>query len=234
MTPIERTHLRARPDPPARRMLRDLNAHIEAAREKERTRIARELHDELGQTLTSIKLELAWISGRLGAAAAPVRDRIGAAEQQIDAAIRAVRRISSQLRPGLLDDLGLPAALNWQAREFEHTSGVRCHLSLRTGDATPNRDLATALFRIFQEALTNVARHAQARAVRAALVATRREWVLKITDNGRGISAEAIRSATSLGLLGMQERVRRRGGRVEIKRVRPHGTRVEVRIPRES
>src|SRR5689334_15444078 len=142
--------------------LRALSVYLQSVREEERTRIAREVHDELGQALTSCKLDLSWIAGRLPSDLKPLLEKTRALTAHIDSTIQTVRRISSELRPGVLDHLGLAAAIEWQANEFQNRTGIKCDVRARVREPLPDQDLTTTLFRIFQETLTNVIRHAGA------------------------------------------------------------------------
>jgi PAS domain S-box-containing protein len=215
--------------------LRALSAREEAIREDERTGIAREIHDEFGQALTAMKMDLAWVGRHLGGSnglsQAELRDKLAETSQMVDEIIGQVRRISGELRPGVLDDFGLFAAVEWQAHEFERRTGTACVLQSNLGDARLNRDLSTALFRIFQEALTNVARHAEARRVEVRLDRRDGALELEVRDDGRGVAAEAVFSPKSLGLLGMRERARRLGGSAIVGPAAPAGTTVLVRVP---
>jgi signal transduction histidine kinase len=209
---------------------RRLAAGLERAREAERTRIARELHDELGQALTGLKMDLAWFRPRVLEDPA-VRDRVRAMLELVDGTVVVVRRIAGELRPGVLDDLGLAAAMRWQARQFEQRSGVR--VEVESEDA-PDLDAerTTALFRIFQEALTNVARHAAATTVRVRLAWHDGGVVLEVADDGRGVTPEQARGLTgSLGVIGMRERAEAWGGRVTLTGAPGQGTTVTVHIP---
>lgn len=211
--------------------MRALTERVEAIREDERTQIAREVHDELGQALTALKMDIAWVQRRLhaGHANGNVVDKLGEMAKSSDAIIATVRRISAELRPGILDDLGLAAAIEWQLEEFSKRTNVRASLRSTLGDVVLERELATAVFRIFQEALTNVARHAGATSVVVRLELVRGHVTLEIEDDGVGIRDDADK--TSLGLIGMRERARRRGGECEIRRVEPNGTLVAVSMP---
>ncbi len=212
--------------------LRQLSARVEAAREDERTGIAREIHDQLGQALTVLKMDLAWIARRASTPEAQ-QARLAEALAQVDQIIGEVRRISAELRPGVLDDLGLDAALAWAAREFEQRTQIAC--VVRSGiadDEQIDRDVATAIFRVFQEALTNVVRHAHARNVDVWLEERDGALELRVKDDGQGIADDAIRDPRSLGLLGIRERARRLGGTAEVGRDVAGGTVVTLRIPR--
>jgi PAS domain S-box-containing protein len=212
-----------------------LNAHLERAREEERTGIAREIHDELGQAMTGLKMDLAWLERRISRVDAPpepeLRGRITAMSDLIDETIKRVRRISSELRPGVLDHLGLVAAVEWQAKEFEKRMGTACVVRSNVENVDLARDASTGVFRIFQEALTNVARHAAATRVDVELDRHGNRLKLVITDNGKGIRQSAAKSPTSLGLLGIRERARRMGGEVEVCAAQSGGTRVSLALP---
>ncbi|MGH8746821.1 MAG: ATP-binding response regulator, partial [Burkholderiales bacterium] len=196
--------------------LRALAAHLQHVREEEWRRIAREIHDEFGQILTGLKMDLKWIADALGAGQSALGERAKAMSARIDEAVRSVRGIATRLRPEALDELGLPAAIEWQASEFQRRTGVRC--VTRVSGATPELDgeRSIAAFRIFQELLTNVARHAGATRVDVALGEEDGDLVLTIEDDGRGIDQAAVSSRGSLGLLGMRERALQFGGTVEI------------------
>ncbi|OFW00324.1 MAG: hypothetical protein A3I61_00065 [Acidobacteria bacterium RIFCSPLOWO2_02_FULL_68_18] len=216
--------------------LRGLTARAQKAREQEATRIARELHDELGQALTGIKIDLAWLDTRLSRVAGvadslALRERTAAAVRQVDATIHTVRRLSSELRPGILDDLGIVAAVEWQAEEFATRTGIACAAAVRDGAVEVDQARATALYRILQEALTNVVRHADATRVDITLATGTAGLTLDVCDNGRGIAVELANSPRSIGLLGMRERAGEHGGTVTIAPVAPHGTRVHVEMP---
>ena len=218
--------------------LRALSVRIEGAREEERTGIAREIHDELGQALTALKFDLAWIARRV---AGPVTDaqvsaalgeRLRAMMTMTDEVIQRVRRISSDLRPGVLDDLGLFAAIEWQAQQFEKRTGVTCLVRSNIGDRRLERGLSTALFRVFQEAITNTARHANASRIDGLLETQGERLRLEVRDDGVGLPAGVVSSPTSLGLLGMKERLRRFGGTVTVASdPNGRGTCVTVEVP---
>ena len=212
--------------------LRKLSDYLQSVREQERTRIAREVHDELGQALTSCKLDVSWIASRLPREFKPVLDRARALSTHIDSTIQMVRRISAELRPGVLDHLGLAAALEWQANEFQNRTGIRCDVDSNVGEQLLEQGLSTTLFRIFQETLTNVIRHAGATRVNVLLRLGPRQISLEVIDNGRGIVPAEISNPTSMGLLGMRERAALLGGRFRISRLPAgKGTRVRVTIP---
>jgi len=212
--------------------LRALSAQLQSVREEERTRVAREIHDELGQALTAIKLDVTALVRELPSAQGPAVQRGQSILNLLDETIQSVQRISTELRPGILDDLGLAAALEWAGEEFQARTGMKCRISVPDEDVTIDRDRATALFRIFQETLTNVARHAKATEVNVRLATENGSLALEIHDNCLGIREEQLSTGKSLGILGMRERARLLGGEFMIQGVPGGGTTVRVRIPR--
>ncbi len=211
--------------------LRSLSAYLQEAREKERTIIAREVHDELGQSLTALKMDLSLLIRRLPREWTPAIEKAESMADLIESTIQTVKRISSELRPGILDHLGLIAALEWQAQEFERRTGVPCVVAFDPPDIELDRDRSTTVFRIFQETLTNVTRHARATGVDVLLQRRKGELVLTVKDNGRGINDREKNDPSSLGLLGMRERVLAWGGSLLLRGIPGKGTTVEVRIP---
>jgi len=211
--------------------LRALAAHLHSVREEEWTRIAREFHDHLAQALTSLKMDLSWITARLPEEEGALRERAQSMSDLIDATIGSVQQLVSRLRPDVLEQLGLSAAISWQADEFQRRSGIRCHAAV-PDDLEIDQDRALALFRIFQELLTNVARHARATRVGVTVRSELGRVVLAIEDNGCGIEAGVADSPKSLGLMGVRERVLPFGGRVEVQGTRGRGTLVRVTVPR--
>jgi signal transduction histidine kinase len=211
--------------------LRALAARLQSVREEEWTRIAREIHDELGQALTGLKMDLTWVAKKLSPEQKALTAKAGAMFNLIDATIQSVRKIATRLRPEVLDELGLAPAIEWQAREFQKRSGIRCKVSLPADAPRLDRERSTAAFRIFQELLTNTARHAKATRIDIAMGVDSGSLVLSVEDNGVGIDESAASSPKSLGLLGMRERVLPFGGEIEITGVRDRGTRVKVSIP---
>ncbi len=212
--------------------LRALSVFLQSGREEERTRIAREVHDELGQALTSCKLDLSWLASKLPREQKPLIEKTKSLLAHIDSTIQTVRRISTELRPGVLDHLGLSAALEWQANEFQNKTGIRCEVRSALGDRALEQNLSTAFFRIFQETLTNIIRHAGATEVTVHLNEAEGSIRLQVVDNGRGISRSEMDNASSMGLVGMRERAALLGGTFRIGRVnRGSGTRVSVTIP---
>jgi PAS domain S-box-containing protein len=215
----------------SREQLRAFGQHLQVAREEERSSIAREIHDELGQQLTALKMDLAWLSGQILPEQAPLIQRTVAMSEMVDSTIQTVRRVASELRPGMLDDLGLSAALEWQAGEFQARTGIVCKLNLPMEVVEIDRDQATALFRIFQEALTNISRHSRATKVRVVLKMRPDCIDFAIRDNGIGILESQISNPRSLGLTGMRERVYAFGGTLQFKSAAGKGTAVYVAMP---
>jgi signal transduction histidine kinase len=215
----------------SREQLRNLTAHVQALREEERTRIAREIHDDLGGSLTGLKMDLHQIRKSLGPGEQHLTSRLNELSQAIDQIIRNVRRIATELRPSLLDDFGLAAAIEWQLQEFEQRSGIRSQLQLGMDDLPLAPDMATGLFRVFQEALTNVARHAQATQVQVTLQGQADQLILQVRDDGRGIDPLALKNSGSLGLISMRERVQLLSGELMITGQPGEGTTVLVKIP---
>jgi PAS domain S-box-containing protein len=214
--------------------LHQLAARLQAVREEERTSIAREIHDDLGQALTAMKMDLVWIMQRLPGSDKALHTRAQSMLKVVDNAIVSVRRIATTLRPGMLDDIGLAAAIEWQAQDFQERSGIRCILDIRADNLELDDEHATAVFRTFQETLTNVARHSGATRVTVKLNDTPLELVFEVRDNGRGFDPEAEVSKKSFGLLGMKERALLLGGTFEIKGEPGHGTTVTLRVPKHA
>ena len=213
--------------------LRDLVCHLESVREIERTRIAREIHDELGQALTALKMDIAWLRSRSSEDQVPVQDRAQVMLKLIDTTMDTVRKISTTLRPAILDDFGLFAAMQWQAQNFESRSGIQCRLSLPASEVELDQQRVTGIFRIFQETLTNIARHANATVVNISLRNETEGLILEVGDNGRGITESEIYNVKSLGILGLRERALLLGGEFSIRGIKGKGTTVKVRIPRD-
>ena len=215
----------------SREQLRALAARLQVVREEERTQIARQIHDELGQQLTGFKMDLSWLSKKLPKTNKSLGNKTESMMKLIDEAIQSVRKISSELRPGILDDLGLVAAIEWQAQDFQKRSGIKCELKLNLKEIDLDRNLSTAVFRIFQETLTNVIRHAKATRVKTTLVKKNGKLELKVEDNGKGIGQNKIFDSKSLGLVGMRERILPWQGQIDIHGIRGQGTTVRVIIP---
>jgi two-component system sensor histidine kinase UhpB len=216
--------------------LRGLLRRLEGAREEERTRIARDIHDDLGQNLTALKMDLRWIERALEKAGSPqqpegIRSRAASAIELADAMSSGVQRLAAELRPGVLDKLGLEPAIRFEIRQFAARTGIRCRILVPAALPQIHPAAATALFRICQECLTNVARHSHATIACVSLTATDGDVVMRIEDNGSGIAEEAIDNSLSLGLLGMRERAAALGGEVLFRRRGRGGSAVTVRIP---
>ena len=215
----------------SREQLRSLSAYLESVREEERKNMAREIHDELGQTLTALKIDLSWLTKRSSNEQELVLEKTKSMSNLVDTAIQTVQRISAELRPGILDDLGLAAALEWQAGEFEKLTEIKCEFSSNPRDIVLDQDRSVAIFRIFQEMLTNVARHANATKVKTTLKEEAGKIVLRVRDNGKGIEKKQISNTEAFGLIGMRERARFLGGEVKISGTPGKGTTVVVSIP---
>ena len=211
--------------------LRALAARLISIREEERGRIAREIHDELGQFLTGLKMDVAWLRKHLGKDQAPLLDKTATMRRLIDSTLQVVRRIATGMRPEILDDMGLVAAITWQAKEFQKRMGIRCRVQLPAAQPDLGRELSTAVFRIFQEILTNIARHAKASSVGVRLQISAERLTLEVVDDGSGIAESAVHARESLGLLGMQERAQLFGGEVSIRGSPGRGTTVALSIP---
>jgi PAS domain S-box-containing protein len=209
--------------------LRDLARHLQTVREQERTNIAREMHDELGQLTTALKMDIVWIKNRISGE--PLTEKLQAMSDLADVTIKAVKRISSELRPGILDDLGLQAAMEWFFNEFEKRTGIQCRLDITPRNIEVDPDRTTAVYRIFQETLTNVARHARASSVKAILKKDKNILTLRISDNGIGIAPEKIADPGSYGLIGIQERAISFNGEMKITGKKGKGTTVVVTLP---
>jgi len=217
----------------SRARLAELTAHIEKVKEQERTRMAREIHDDLGGNLTAIKMALAMLTARLPAGDQALADKAAYVDQLADRTIDAVHRITLDLRPSILD-FGLVAALEWQVKEFAAQAGMACQFQSNETDVALDPEQAAALFRIVQEALTNIAKHAQASRVTVGLHSTRRQVGVKITDNGRGIRAADRAKPQSFGLRGMAERARALGGTLTLGHAPGGGTVVAIKIRRSA
>ena len=211
--------------------MRNLSAHLQSIREEERTNIAREIHDELGQVLTSLKIDVSILANKLGPGHKSLFKKTESMAKRIDETIQAVKRMCTELRPTVLDHFGLSAAIEWQAEEFESRTGIKCDVSLEPREIILDQDFSTSVFRIFQEALTNIARHADATEVKVSLRLRDGQVMLEVKDNGKGITEKQFSDPTSFGLIGIRERVNFFGGDVKINGIRNKGTMVTVCIP---
>jgi PAS domain S-box-containing protein len=215
----------------SREQLRALSARLQSVREDERGRIAREIHDELGQALTGLKMDLAWLAKRFPPGHPQLVEKAQSIMELVDHTIQSVRELATELRPSVLDDLGLIAAIEWQAEEFQARTEIQCHCDIQSEHLDLNPTQATALFRILQETLTNITRHAKATRVDIRFEQRDCNLVLEVRDNGRGISAAEISAPKSLGLLGIRERALMVGGEVSIRGEPGKGTTVTVSVP---
>lgn len=211
--------------------LRELTDHLHNIREEERSNIAREIHDELGQQLTVLKMDISWLSKKIENPPEKVKERLDELISMVDNTVKSVRRISSELRPSMLDDLGLPAAIEWHAQEFGKRSGINVETDISTGDVKFPGKISITVFRVFQECLTNVARHADATKINVNLAANKGFLSLSIKDNGKGFITSGIEKKKTLGILGMKERIQIIKGEYVISSVPGSGTTVQVKIP---
>jgi signal transduction histidine kinase len=215
----------------SREQLRELSSHLQFIREEERKTVAREIHDELGQALTALKYDSSWLIDRLSEGQEDLQEKIKSMMEIIDSTIQRVKRISSELRPGILDDLGIVDAIEWQAHRFRDATGISCDFYSDINGLILDPSQSTTVFRIFQEALTNVARHAEATKVDVLLAEENNKVILRVRDNGKGIEENQISDHKSLGLLGMKERAFSCKGDLKIRGFRGHGTVVTLSIP---
>ncbi len=214
----------------SRDQLRQLAIRVEQVREEERTSIAREIHDELGQNLTGLKMNLSWLAKKL-VDQKKLHDKVLHMSDLVDVTIDEVRQIATELRPGMLDELGLGAAMVWHGKNFEQESGIECRVEIDGSIQNISRQYSTAMFRIFQESLTNVARHSKASSVVAVLSAVDDILRMELTDNGIGISDTVVNDPKSIGLLGMKERALALNGCVLISCGKGNGTKITTMIP---
>ncbi len=212
-------------------LFRSLSAHLQMVREEERTRIARRIHDDMGQALTALKIDLSWLNKRLANDQDGIREKLQSMVALINETIETVHHVSADLRPGILDDFGLSAAIEWQAEEFEKRTGMECRTRFTPHEFDLSKEKSTNLFRIVQEALTNVIRHANATKVEINLDEKDGKLLLEIVDNGKGITESAITHPKSFGLIGIKERVHSMGGEVDIAGSANAGTRLTVKMP---
>ena len=211
--------------------LRELTAHLQSIREEERSRIAREIHDELGQVLTALSLDVRWLNKRLPEEQGELADKTRSMGELITATVKSVSRICSELRPAILDDVGLSAAIEWQAGEFSSRTGIACNIIAEPPEIRLSEELSVAIFRIFQETLTNIVRHAQASEVVVELRLTPSDFLMRVSDDGVGMDATEPHKANSFGLLGMTERVRGFGGELSICKGKRGGACFDIIIP---
>ena len=215
----------------SREEIRSLAMAATAAREQEKSRIARELHDELGQALTALKIDIGWLRERIAGETGEVREKLAAMQGLLDATVAAARRISSDLRPLMLDDLGLAAATDWLVQSFSQRTGIACSLEAEEPDLDLQDPYATAVFRVLQESLTNIAKHAGATKVSVRVERRDDRIALEVRDNGRGFSTAEPAKPGSYGLLGLRERASLLGGEVSIDSVPGRGTTMRLTLP---
>jgi signal transduction histidine kinase len=215
----------------SREELRNFSSHLQAAREEDRARIAREIHDELGRGLMALKMDLSWLRKKYKDDAV-LAEKSASMTKVVDETIQSVKTICAELRPGLLDTFGLSAAVEWEAKAFEKRTGIDCEVTVTPKDIVTDEQRSSAIFRIFQEALTNIAHHANATKVTARLEKVNGNIVLSIADNGRGIAEKDISKAQCFGLIGMKERVHSFGGEFKINGLPNNkGTTITINIP---
>lgn len=215
----------------SREQLRQLSSHLQQVREEEKARIAREIHDELGGTLTALKMDIFWLTRKLPQNLAPLLSKTDTMSALVDSAVQTTRRICTELRPTILDDLGLVAAIEWQVREYEARTGIECALHLDESGISPDGDGSIALFRILQESFTNIIRHANATRVEIALRREGGNIMMQIKDNGVGISEDKVLNPLSHGIRGMIERARNLGGALSVSDAPGGGTVIYALIP---
>jgi len=223
----------------SREQLQALSDHLHTVRESEQKRIALEIHDELGQALTGVKMGVHWLSRQIAEKNGYLKDsdisgKLDELLKTIDTTVLSIRRIATELRPSVLDDFGLVAAIEWQIQEFERMSGIPCDFRSEIGEVEIDPEVSTAVFRIFQEALTNIARHSAASTVEVRLTIQADGLLLLVTDDGRGVEPEALRNKRSLGILGMKERAKLVGGTVSLTTLTAGGTEVRLIVPLQT
>ena len=212
-------------------LFRNLSTHLQVVREEERTRIARQIHDDLGQALTALKIDVSWLNNKVASEQDIIREKLKSMVALIDETVQTVQKVSEDLRPGILDDFGLPAAIEWQAEEFQKRTGIECKTVFFPDEFVLNKEQSTNLFRIVQESLTNVIRHANATEVEIRIDEKKGIFVLEVQDNGKGITPAAIANPKSFGLIGIKERAHSLGGEVTISGTRNEGTCLTVKMP---
>ncbi len=211
--------------------LRELTAHLQSIREEERSRIAREIHDELGQVLTALSLDVRWLHRRLPEERPDLLKKTKTMGKLITTTVGSVSRICSELRPAILDDVGLSAAIEWQAGEFSSRTGIVCNINTEPPHIKLSEELSVAIFRIFQETLTNIVRHAQATEVDVVLRLTPHAFSMRVSDDGVGMEASKTHKMNSFGLLGVMERVRGFGGELSVYKGDLGGACLDIIIP---
>jgi PAS domain S-box-containing protein len=218
----------------SQQQLHELSTYLLSMREKERADISRTIHDDLGQMLTGLKMDIFWLQKRLEPDQKQLIEKTESMTQLIDTGIQSVRQIATELRPGLLDHIGLEAAVEWQLQEFQKRTEIGCTMISTLNEDTLDDAITTTAFRILQEALTNVSRHAQASLVEVTLKKTAAELLMHVHDNGRGIRENELNDPRAIGLLGMRERARILDGKVEIRGNLDKGTSLFLQLPLHS
>lgn len=218
----------------SRDQLKKLSEHLQVAREEERANIAREVHDDLGQSLTAIKMDLVWLQKNWKVKEDLANEKLDGMLEVINHTIKTIQRIGTVLRPKLLDDLGLISAIEWQTKDFQKRSGIKCRINLINDSINLNSNANLTVFRIFQEALTNIARHSGADSVEIVINSDNKNFILSVSDNGRGIPQSKLESSSSIGIIGMKERADIVGGTVQFITDKNRGTMVLVNIPFEE
>jgi signal transduction histidine kinase len=218
----------------AEQIKRNLGEYEETIQEQERRVISRKVHDEIGQNLTALKLDLSWIEHRFPSTDGELTGRLKEMRANLDQLITVAQQITADLRPPLLDNLGLAAAIDWQVSEFERRSGIECHRMLNEDIELSNEHAATTILRIFQEALTNVVRHAGATEVSISLCERDGRIILEVSDNGRGATVQDIDSFTAYGIMGMRERAAMCNGELSVIGIPGKGTTVKLSLPRDA
>jgi signal transduction histidine kinase len=211
--------------------LRKLSNHLQDIREQERKHIAREIHDELGQLLTAMKFDVAWLHKKLAATDEAIFEKLKSLDEQLDDLIRSIRKISADLRPSLLDDIGLEAAMEWHLNEFKKRTGIDYSFEETNHDLKLPDPVKTVLFRIFQESLTNIARHSNAKHIQVHLARAKDAISMTVKDNGKGFDPQVLNTSNSLGILGMKERVAELNGRFTISSSPKSGTCISTWLP---
>ncbi len=211
--------------------MRNLSAHIETAREDEKTRIAREIHDELGQALTILQMDIAWLERHFPEDSDVLSQKTAQMSTFLDEIVKTVQRISQELRPSLLDHLGFAAAIDWHLNEFQKRTDIHCSFNNKYQELALDKQTAITLFRILQETLTNIYRHAKATEVTVALKPAKKGLSISIQDNGRGITKEQLSDPDALGLVGIRERIYHLKGDVSFSGKNRKGTKIIVTVP---
>jgi PAS domain S-box-containing protein len=215
----------------SRNQLRSLAERLQMIREEERSVVSREIHDDLGQVLTALKMDISSLQNKSNIELSELIDRTDKMLELVNSSIQTVKRIATELRPGILDDLGLFSAIEWQVEEFQNRAKINCHLDIEGEIDFIDDEVSIAVFRIFQETLTNITRHSHATQTEIKILCSDNDLMMDVEDNGKGISIEALNSSMSLGIIGMRERVNILRGEFEIFGDPGKGTKVHIKIP---